>query len=255
MSDGSGDPRDGVDADAELEFKAFQSGDLDRLRQVLEHFSPLIESVAASYARDQSDRDDLLSGVRSAEPEYTLHEVAMGDGSLTRSFGPSYETTSPLVRTMMSVIGPVACDPVRGLVAHAFETLPYIRVFGANGEFLRASQIDEFAEMLMIQRVDEFGRDAFGQRGARAGAAAYDTNKGLNLYGGDHLLWQVRRTLASEHPGMGTIRTYLLDIESGAGALISDGGIPLIVGMSGERFVATAGDMRPRLEVWTYGGS
>lgn len=60
MSDGSRSTRDKRDDEAELDFKDFQSGDLDRLSQVLEHFSPLIESVAASYARDQSDRDDLF---------------------------------------------------------------------------------------------------------------------------------------------------------------------------------------------------
>ena len=63
MSDSSGGPRDRDDADAELDFKAYQSGDLDSLRKVLEHFSPLIESVAASYAHDQSDRDDLFQRI------------------------------------------------------------------------------------------------------------------------------------------------------------------------------------------------
>lgn len=56
-SEGSGN-RDGTDR--ELDIKALQSGDLDSLRQVLEHFSPLIESTAASYTRDQSDREDLF---------------------------------------------------------------------------------------------------------------------------------------------------------------------------------------------------
>lgn len=59
MSDRS-DPRDRRDAGAEFDFKAFQSGDLVSLRSVLAHFSPLIESVAASYARDESDRDELF---------------------------------------------------------------------------------------------------------------------------------------------------------------------------------------------------
>lgn len=63
MSDGSGGRRDWVDTDAELAFKAVQDGDFDRLRQVLAHFSPLIESVAASYARDQSDRDDVFQKI------------------------------------------------------------------------------------------------------------------------------------------------------------------------------------------------
>lgn len=60
MSDSSEGARDRLDADAELDFEAFQSGDLDSLRKVLAHFSPLIESVAASYSLDQSDRDDLF---------------------------------------------------------------------------------------------------------------------------------------------------------------------------------------------------
>ncbi len=60
MSDGSRSARDRRDAEAELDFKAFQSGDLESLRKVLAHFSPLIESVAASYSLDQSDRDELF---------------------------------------------------------------------------------------------------------------------------------------------------------------------------------------------------
>ena len=56
MSDSS----DRDDSDAELDFKAFQSGDFDSLRRVLAHFSPLIESVAASYSLGQSDRDELF---------------------------------------------------------------------------------------------------------------------------------------------------------------------------------------------------
>lgn len=195
----------------------------------------------------------VVSGVTSSDSEHTLHEVAMDDGNMLRSFGASYESTSPLVRMLMSVVSPVACDPVRGMVAHAFESLPYVRAFGPNGEMLWGSQIEDFEEMFMIQRVDEFGRDTFGQQGARAGVGYYDTNKGLSLYGDGYLVWQVRRTLASERPGTGTIRTYLLDIDSGRGALISNGGIPLIVGMAEERFVATAGELRPRLEVWTIG--
>ena len=63
MSDSSEGPRDSFDAGAELDFEAFQSGDLDSLRRVLAHFSPLIESVAASYAFDQSDRDDLFQRI------------------------------------------------------------------------------------------------------------------------------------------------------------------------------------------------
>lgn len=195
----------------------------------------------------------VLSGVTSADLEHTLHEVAMDDGQVLRSFGASYKSTSPMVRLLMSVIGPVACDPVRGVVAHAFESLPYVRAFGPDGAVLWGSQIEDFEEMLMVQRIDEFGRDTFGQRGAREGVEHYDTNKGLTLYGDGHLVWQVRRTLASERPGTGTIRTYLLDIDSGKGALISNGGIPLIVGMAEDRFVATAGELRPRLEVWTIG--
>jgi RNA polymerase sigma-70 factor (ECF subfamily) len=63
MSDSAEGTRDSFDADAELDFEAFQSGDLDSLRKVLAHFSPLIESVAASYAFDQSDRDDLFQRI------------------------------------------------------------------------------------------------------------------------------------------------------------------------------------------------
>ena len=197
----------------------------------------------------------VLSGTQSAAPEHILHEVAMGDSTMdvVRSFGASYQSTSSLVRMSMSVMGPVACDPIRRVVAHAFETLPYVRAFGPSGAMLWGSQIADFEEMVILQVVDEFGRDTFGQGRARAGVGYYDTNKSLNLYGDDHLLWQVRRTLASESRGEGTIRTYLVDIDSGAGALISDGGIPLVVGMAGERFVATAGELGPRLEVWRLG--
>ena len=63
MSDSSEGPGDRFDADAELDFEAFQSGDLDSLRRVLAHFSPLIESVAASYTFEQSDRDDLFQRI------------------------------------------------------------------------------------------------------------------------------------------------------------------------------------------------
>ena len=63
MSDGSGGSGHKRDADGELDIRAFLSGDLDALRQVLNHFSPLIESVAASYASDQSDRDELFQKV------------------------------------------------------------------------------------------------------------------------------------------------------------------------------------------------
>ena len=197
----------------------------------------------------------VLSGALTTDPEHILHEVVMRDSAVdvVRSFGASYQSTSSLVRMMMSVIGPVACDPMRGVVVHAFETLPYVRAFGQSGAMLWGSQIDDFEEMLIVAGVDEFGRESFGQRGAREGVEYYDTNKSLNRYGDDHLLWQIRRTLASEPPNEGTIRTYLVDIDSGAGALISNGGIPLVVGMAGERFVATAGELRPRMEVWTLG--
>ena len=63
MTDSPGGRRDWADTDAEIAFKAVQDGDFGRLRQVLAHFSPLIESVAASYARDQSDRDDLFQEI------------------------------------------------------------------------------------------------------------------------------------------------------------------------------------------------
>ena len=60
MTEDSGDRGDGDAGHGELDIEAFQSGDLDSLRQVLERFSPLIESVAASYAREGADREDLF---------------------------------------------------------------------------------------------------------------------------------------------------------------------------------------------------
>ena len=60
MSEGDGNPSNRDGADSELDVKAFQGGDLDSLRLVLEQFSPLIESVAASYANDDGDRAEMF---------------------------------------------------------------------------------------------------------------------------------------------------------------------------------------------------
>lgn len=58
---------DGIDAQklggGELDADAFQRGDLESLRRVFEHFSPLMESTAASYAKDGGDRDDLFQEI------------------------------------------------------------------------------------------------------------------------------------------------------------------------------------------------
>lgn len=63
MSDGSRGSGRKRDADGELDISAFQSGDLDALTLVLNHFSPLIESVVVSYANDQYDRKELFQKV------------------------------------------------------------------------------------------------------------------------------------------------------------------------------------------------
>lgn len=75
----SGDRDTGRDG---LDIKAFQSGDLDSLRQVLAHFSPLIESVAAFYSWDPVDRDELFQlvciRVWERRMQYTEHGSLSG---------------------------------------------------------------------------------------------------------------------------------------------------------------------------------
>jgi len=196
----------------------------------------------------------ILSGMSSSEGEHLLHEISPADWTLQRSFGSAYQTPSQLVRYMMSINAPVACDPARGVIAQAFEAMPHVRIFGAGGELLRVSQNQDYKQLVMLEYVDEQGRHSFGARGAQEGEDAYDTVRSLHLYGGDYLVWQFLRTPAGRARGDDEmIRTFLLDIETGEGSLVSDGGIPRLASVGRNHFVAIRQNPYPQVEVWTAG--
>lgn len=155
-----------------------------------------------------------------------VHEVPVDSAHSSNSFGAGYRSDSWLVQDQFSD-GRIACvgSPLR--VVFAFEHLPVLRMYLANsGELAWTTRVGGYAQINITELVssDRGSSVRFPAEGVR------DALANLADVSSRHVLLQYYRgEPASFREGTSqlSVRSYLIDAETGHGALISDS-LPLI---------------------------
>lgn len=166
--------------------------------------------------------------------ERVLHEVDVAGDSVLHSFGHGYRHQEWLNRNQLSD-GTIACleDPVRLLFS--FADHPIIRAhYPGEDEPIWTAALQDFVQPYYLST----------DRGIRMASNIAEITDKPHVLGERHIVWQtgLRRVLRER------LRTYLLDAETGRGALISED-FPRIMKMTPDRLVAAWNDPYPRIEV------
>ena len=169
-----------------------------------------------------------------------IHELSMQDGTI-RSFGRGYQDDHWLVQTIMGQ-GVIGCldDPDR--VVFSFASHGIVRSFNlATEEEIWVSRIADFVSRPIYERIGANQEQSV----RRTRAAQWDVVGAVHPMLPGILLIQVARfELETETV---TVRSYLVNAASGAGALLGDRLPPIVSAPGG--YVALFEDPYPRLEV------
>lgn len=174
-----------------------------------------------------------------------LHEASVSSDRPFRSFGRGYQSDNWLVRNQLSD-GRIAClgDPLR--IVFAFEMLPVARAYLADepGPSWEVG-VEGYAQMEITEQLSSGGPAVrFSSVGTRDGLVA------VRAVTPRHVLLQYYRgnpEEASDGPAEIETRSYLVDAETGRGALID--ALPLIAAAHAERQVAIWELPYPRMEL------
>ena len=189
------------------------------------------------YSRDicLSSQGRLFTAIHDTRgTERVLHEADLAADSVTHSFGHGYLHEEWLNRNQLSD-GTVACldDPLRLLFG--FNEHPIIRAHHPGEDTpLWTGALADFAQPYYLS----------ADMGIRMASTFAEMNDRPHVLGERHIVWQTMyRRLLGER-----LRTYLLDAETGRGALISED-LPRIMRIAPDRLVVAWNDPYPRIEI------
>lgn len=166
--------------------------------------------------------------------ERVIHEADLAGDSVLQSFGHGYLHEEYLVRNQLSD-GMIACRRDSPHLLYGFETHPIIRAHRAGrDEPIWTAALEDFAQPYYLTEAN----------GIWMANDFVELNLKPHFLGEGHIVWQtyLRGLLG------GRLRTYLLDADTGRGALIGED-FPRIVGLTQDRLVAAWDDPYPRIEV------
>lgn len=176
-----------------------------------------------------------------------IHHATVDSNGTTRSFGRGYQSDSWLVQSQLSD-GRIAClgDPLR--VVFAFELIPVLRGYDARrGDLVWEAGVAGYAQMKVTEINSVSGQPAvsFSSRDVQDNLVAV-----TRATPGHVLLQYLRGDPQEVRSGTAqpSTRTYLVDVATGRGALVSDT-LPLVAAMDSVRQVAMWLLPYPRLEV------
>ncbi len=203
--------------------------------------------VVPEYICSEGDRV-FVSGFRS-EDETMIHEIPLTKQGRAQDFGQGYQSDHWLARDQLSD-GPVACLGSPPRVVLAFERLPVVRGYAADGgELLWTTRNMDYLQPPIVEKRDGSGRLGiqFSYRGAR------DMVASLVTVSSHHILLQYVRFEPQPDPAdvRHEVRSYLIDAETGQGAFVSDS-LPLMAAIGQDYYVAKWVLPFPRIEVRAF---
>lgn len=211
-------------------------------------FSPVADGVGhlatvSIYSDDicLSSQGRLFTSIHDTRgTERVLHEADLAGDSVMESFGHGYLHEEWLNRNQLSD-GAVAClaDPLRLLFG--FLEHPIIRAhYPGQDEPVWTAALQDFVQPYYLST----------DRGIRMASTFAEVTDKPHVLGERHIVWQtgMRRVLSER------TRTYLLDAETGRGALISED-LPRIMRITPDRLVLAWNDPYPRIEVRELSGN
>lgn len=175
---------------------------------------------------------------------HVVHEIEPVDDNVRQSFGRGYQSEHWLFRNQLSD-GMAGCleDPKR--VVFAFTEHPIIRLY-RTGEHdpVWTARLEDYAQPLWAG--DRDGRGIRMLRGDRS----------IELVDKPHVLSQRHLVVQTMRARLFSLqlRTYLVDVETGYGALISED-LPRIMRILPRQVLAAWNDPYPRVEVWDLPGN
>ena len=172
-----------------------------------------------------------------------VHELAP-HGGIARSFAPGYRSDHWLLQMQMGE-GSVGCvnGPDRVVFAHSAFAL--VRAFDADtGTKLWSANIEAFDPLPVYEGVDGKGR-RYVRRGRER---EWDVLGAVHPLPSGHLLLQSGHADAAGRAT--TVRTYLVDVETGRGAFLGDA-LPRLVPVR-DGYAALFEDPYPRLELRAF---
>ncbi len=183
-----------------------------------------------------------ITGYKS-DDNTLVHELAP-HGGIARSFAPGYRSDHWLLQMQMGD-GSVGCVDGPDRVVFAHSAFPLVRAFEADtGTRLWSANIGAFDPLPVYEGVDERGR-RYVRRGRER---QWDVLGAVHSLPSGHLLLQTGHAdLAGRAT---TVRSYLVDGETGRGAFLGEA-LPRLVPVR-DGYVALFEDPYPRLELRAF---
>jgi len=170
--------------------------------------------------------------------EQTIRRMVVEEETASR-FGRGYQAPNPAVRLHLSR-GVVGCLPDQAGVIFGFELLPTVQRYAHDGTLLWSTGLASHAVLRITENVatSVVGFDE---------SEPYDVLSSIHsVPSGRFFILQFARV--SQDDVAGQIRTYLVDVENGVGALLGSE-IPRIVAVDTSGYVTVDG-LLPHVKVW-----
>ena len=183
------------------------------------------------------------------EEDHTIiHEVDVDAGGIVQHFGEGYRSKYTLVSNQLSD-GPVACFGAPTRVMYGFQYLPIVRMYDPQQSVpVWAARVSGFAQSQISSGTEPDGRPYV----LFEGDDPSETFEGVVRVSDAHALLQsvVEGPWEDDpsHQVESTVRSYLVHVNSGHGALISES-LPLIKRIGSDRYVGVYTDPYPAVEV------
>lgn len=203
---------------------------------------PLEVMVDAPDAACSNDAVHAFVAGGTGAQRSAVHKVNVETGELVNHVGIGYVFDDWAVRGMIAT-GTVGClggAATRRAVFHASEFLPFVRAYRASdGLLLWVARLDGFMQTRLVTPRDG-GIIVWGDH-------VRDRVSSIQPISPAHLIVQTSRFAPSERDPS-SVSTYLVDVETGSGALISDE-LGDLVSVTTDRFVFLGNRPFPQLEV------
>ena len=185
------------------------------------------------------------------EDNTIIHEVDVHEGEMVQHFGEGYRTRHALIGNQLSD-GPIGCFDSPPRVVYAFQYLPIVRSYELmQRTSLWSAWVEDFAQMQITSGMEPNGTPYV----QFTGDGPSETIEGAVRVSRSVLLLQSYLEGPREDdptkPVEQTVRSYLVDVNSGHGAWISDS-LPMIKAVGANRYVAVYTDPYPAVEVRVF---
>lgn len=185
------------------------------------------------------------------EDNTIIHEVDVHEGEMVQHFGEGYRTRHALIGNQLSD-GPIGCFDSPPRVVYAFQYLPIVRSYELmQRTSLWSAWVEDFAQMQITSGMEPNGTPYV----QFTGDGPSETIEGAVRVSRSVLLLQSYLEGPREDdptkPVGQTVRSYLVDVNSGHGAWISDS-LPMIKAVGANRYVAVYTDPYPAVEVRVF---